>query len=153
MTVLMFLDGVLRKENQSPIYEAVSLYQSLNQTHRVLILCHKRGEAERWLKQNNIVSIVDDLVDYIDPASTPDDESIRQVEHCRAKGKIDFVVTSDLDLTKQLMENGITTLLFVHPKYMRPEFRPDKPYGIRAWDSITEEIDRQQELYAEDPRV
>lgn len=153
MSVLLFLDGVLRKPNQSPIYEGTALYQSLNQTHRVLILCHQKGEAERWLKQNNIGTVIDDIIDYKDPASTEDDEALRQVKFCQGRGKVDFVVTDDVELSKQLMENGITTLLFLHPKYARPEFRPDVPLGVRSWLEITQEIDRQQDLFREDPRV
>lgn len=153
MSVLLFLDGVLRKQNDSPIIEGVNLYRSLNEKQRVIILCEDRAKTERWLKTNNIVSKYDDVVDYKDPANIEEEHEFRQVQHCKSKGEVAFVVTANLDTAKQLLESGTPTFLFLHPKYINPLFRPDAPYGIRSWNSITEEMDRQQDLYLDDPRA
>lgn len=153
MSVVIFLDGVLRKPNDSPIMEGVNLYRSLNEKQRVIILCDDRVKTERWLKINNIVPKYDDIVDYKDSGALEDDIEFRQVQFCRGRGEVSYVITPNIDTAKQLLEAGVTTLLFLHPKYITPLFRPDAPKGIRSWESITKEMDRQQALYMEDPRV
>ena len=82
-----------------------------------------------------------------------EDPDIEQVKYVRSQGKVELVVTSDTELAKKLLEIGLDTLLFLHPTYLRPEFRPDGRQGIRSWAAIEEEIDKQIEMIREDPRV
>lgn len=149
MSVLVFLDGVMRRDFGTPIVQGVALYRSLQAQRRTVVLCEKKPEAEVWLSQNNIVQI-DDLYSYEDHKVLTD---LELVESCRSRGSIDVVVTSDPELAKELLERGITSMLFLSPKYIRPEFRPDSRKGVKSWAALQEEIDRQQELYREDPRA
>lgn len=151
MNILIFLDGVLRRaKDRSPIQEGTSLYKSLSEKTRVVVLAENKLEAERWFKENGMSQKLDDIVDYKDKAA--DDQKFRQVDYCRSNGKISYVVTDDVDLAAKLLESGVTTYLFLAPRYIRPEFRPDGR-GRKSWDAVIEEIDKQQELYSEDPRV
>lgn len=152
MNVLMFLDGVLRKaDDKSPIQQGVRLFKSLADKFTVIVLADDKVEAERWFRQNAMIQKLDDIVDY--KAAGELDPKFRQVDYCRSNNAVDFVVTDDVDLSFKLLEQGVTTYLFLHPKYMRPEFRPDGRKGGKSWEAIIEELDRQQELYSEDPRV
>ena len=152
MAVLFFLDGVLRKPNEkSPILDGVRLYKSLHEDVRTLILVDDKTEAERWMRQNNMAKKIDDLISESQPGLEP--EAFRKVQYVRSQGPVEFVVTDDVDLAKLLLESGVTTYLFLSPKYMRPEFRPDGRTGARSWAEIEAEIDHQQELFAEDPRL
>ena len=64
-----------------------------------------------------------------------------------------MVVTADLDLATKLLQEGLDTLVFLHPTYLRPEFRPDGRQGVRSWAAIEAEMDKQIEMIKEDPRV
>ena len=140
----------MRNNKQAPIYEGTALYNVLKDSQKLTILCKDKVDAERWLKSSN-VGAIDDLVDYSYITGT-DDQDLRLVEYCRSQGKVELVITADVELSKYLLEQGLHTLLFLHPTYIRPEFRPDGR-GRRAWTAITEELDRQQELYATDSRA
>ena len=149
MSVLVFLDGVLKKDGGSPIAQGTALFRSLKEQRRTLILCKNKAHTEVWLKENNILSI-DDLVSGDELGI---DDEFNLVEYCRSKGYVDIVVTADVDLSHRLLEAGIHTILYLDPKYTRPEFRPDDPRGKRSWDDLQAELDRQVDLYREDRRV
>jgi hypothetical protein len=152
MAVIFFLDGVLRKpKEKSPILDGVRLYKSLHEDVRTLIMVDDKEEAERWMRQNNMAKKIDDLISASQPGT--EHEGYRKVQYVRSQGPVEFVVTDDVDLAKLLLETGVTVYLFLSPKYMRPEFRPDGRTGSRSWADIEAELDRQQELFAEDPRV
>ena len=127
------------------------MYKSLTERIRTVIIADDKEEAERWFKQNGMSKKLDDIVDYKPTGEL--NVNLRRVEYCRNIGNVEFVVTADVDLAKELLQAGVTTYLFMQPKYMRPEFRPDGRQGRKSWDNITEELDRQQELYSEDPRL
>lgn len=152
MSVLIFLDGVLRKTgDKSPMFEGLNLYKGLNEVNRVVILAEDKEKADLWFKANTLNAKLDDIIGPSKIVS--DNPKLQQVLDCQAKGKIDFVVTDDSDLARDLLERGIMTMVFLSPRYSRPEFRPDAREGVKSWDKITEELDRQQGLYLEDPRV
>lgn len=152
MAVLIFMDGVIRKErDQSIIMDGSALYKSLNENYRVLLLAKDRERTDIWLKTNNLAKKIDDIIQIED--SPLGDNDLRTVESVRSKGKVDFVVTDNPDLARQLLEVGITVMVFLQPRYARPEFRPDGRAGVKSWEAITEELDKQQGLYLEDQRL
>lgn len=152
LSVLVFLDGVIRRRaDHSIILDGAAIYKSFNENYRVLIVTDDKEKTDIWLKTNNLAKKIDDIVEIED---TPlGDAMFYTVERERAKGKIDFVVTEDSDLTKRLIEVGIPVLVFLNPRYTRPEFRPDTRSGIKSWGLITEELDKQQGLYLDDNRL
>ena len=152
MSVVIFVDGIMRRErDQSIIMEGVALYKSLNETNRVILVCDDAERTSVWLKTNNLAKKLDDIVAVVD---TPlDNPKLLTIETIRSKGKIDYVVTEDTELARQLIEVGVSVLVFLNPRYTRPEFRPDGREGKKSWEIITEELDRQQGLYSEDPRL
>jgi hypothetical protein len=152
MSVVVTFNGIIRRDrDHSMITEGTHLYRSLNETNRVLLLTDNRERTDIWLKTNNLSKKIDDIIEISDP--TAPNAVFREIESIRSKGKIEFVVTDDPDLAKDLLEVGIPVLVFLNPKYTRPEFRPDSRTGVRSWDKITAELDRQQGLYTEDPRL
>jgi len=147
----MFVDGVLRSESGSPIYQGLALYRMFNEDVRVILLTDDREKTNRWLLEHKINKF-DDLIDRNVPGVL-EDPDIEQVKYVRSQGKVELVVTSDTELAKKLLEIGLDTLLFLHPTYLRPEFRPDGRQGMKSWAAIEEEIDKQIEMIREDPRV
>jgi len=147
----MFVDGVLRSSTGSPIRQGFSLYRTLKEKDQVFLLCSHKVKDDRWLRENKI-NLVDDLVGP-DLPSTTEWVEWRQVEYCRGRGQVDYVVTSDPKLAAKLLESGITALMFLQPIYISERFRPDSRDGRRSWRDITDEISRQQALYAGDHRI
>jgi hypothetical protein len=152
MSVVVFVDGIMRRErDQSIIMEGVALYKSLNETNRVILICEDAERTDIWLKTNNLAKKLDDIIGIVD---TPlDRPKLLTVESIRSKGKIDYVVTEDTELARQLIEVGVPVLVFLNPRYTRPEFRPDGREGKKSWVDINEELDRQQGLYDDDARL
>jgi len=151
MAVLMFFDGVMCNSKNAPIPNGMMFYRHLNELNRVLILCKDKAKTDHWLRQQKI-SKLDDIVDY-DIPSIGDDPEFRQVEYLRGLGPVDYVVTSNPELAKKLLEVGVTTIVFLNPVYVTEKFRPDSRHGVKSWSDIVTEIERQQEAYNEDPRV
>ena len=147
----MFVDDVLRSSTGSPIYQGLALYRMFNEDVRVVLLTDDREKTHRWLLEHRI-NTFDDLVDRNVPGVL-DDPDLEQVKYCRSQGKVELVVTGNVELAKRLLEIGLDTLLFLHPTYLRPEFRPDGRQGVKAWAEIENEIDKQIEMIKEDPRV
>ena len=147
----MFIDGVLRSQTGSPIYQGIAIYRLFNQNNKIYLLSSDRKKDEIWLKQHNIFGI-DDLIDADVPGVT-DDLAFRQVEYCRSQGGFELAITSDPELTAKLLSVGITTLMLLHPTYIREEFRPDSRQGIKSWSDIVSEIDIQKDSFKEDPRI
>lgn len=151
MAIVMFVDGVLRTESGAPIYQGLALYKMFNEDMRVVLLCEDKPKTDRWLLQHKIVTL-DDLVGR-DVPGVLDDPEFEQIKYLRSQGPIDVVITSNIDLSKKLLEEGIDSLLFLHPSYFKAEYRPDAPTGKRKWAEIEDEIDRQIEMLKEDPRA
>ena len=147
----MFVDDVLRSSTGSPIYQGLALYRMFNEDVRVILLTDDREKTHRWLLEHRI-NTFDDLVDRNVPGIL-NDPDLEQFKYCRSQGKVELVVTGNVELAKRLLEIGLDTLLFLHPTYLRPEFRPDGRQGMKAWADIENEIDKQIEMIKEDPRV
>jgi hypothetical protein len=140
-----------KHKDQSVIMEGVSLYKSLNETNRVIVVADDRERASIWMKTNNLAKKIDDI--YQTVTTVDDDARLTTVESLRSRGKVDYVLTEDPEFAKKLLENGISVLVFLNPRYTRPEFRPDGRLGAKSWTDITDELDKQQGLYDEDRRL
>lgn len=151
MSVLMFVDGVLRSNTGAPIYQGLAIYRLFNHNNRVILLCKDKSKDDRWLREHKINKL-DDLIDRSIPSMT-DFPEWRQVEYCRGQGPIDLVMTSDPVLAQKLLEVGITALVFMQPSYITEKFRPDSREGRKTWEDIQNEIRKQQDDLLEDPRI
>jgi hypothetical protein len=147
VAVLVYLDGILAK-NHVPISEGMRLVRTLQKTMAVVILCHDKDKAAHWLKSNNMLK-VDNLIAEV-PAGGVD--PFRQAEWCRAQGPIDYVITSDPTLSAKLLEHGFRVMMFLDPVYIDHKFRPDSIEGRKSWTDITNELNKQADMYLEDER-
>jgi len=147
----MFLDGVLRSENKTPIFEGVSLYKALNVNGLVTLACDDQEEANRWCKEHKLV----DIDGFISNKTVGEyeDKDFRKIQHQQASGPLHLIVTADMDLAVKCLENGIKTLLWLHPVYLSAKFRPDGREGRKSWDAVVGELDRQVQLMLEDDRL
>lgn len=145
------MDGVLRSEGHVPIYEGIALYKSLNVNGTVALACEDQDEAKRWCKQHKLV----DVDAFISDATVADYENkdLLKVQHQQAQGRVDLVITSDVEFSKTCLEQGVKTLLFLHPIYLSAKFRPDGRIGRKSWDDLVGELDKQAEMLNKDERL
>lgn len=153
MSVLIFVDGVMRRPNNTPVNEGLRLYKHLADKERVILLCNDKEDCDRWIKQNNLASKLDDIIDYDQPGLDEFERKLRQVQYCKSRGPVEYVISDDIELAKTLLEQGYAVYLFLSPKYFSHKFRPDRPAGVKAWNDIVNELDRQQQLYDQDRRI
>ena len=150
MAVLLYVDGVLSNKGVA-IKDGLALYRTLQEKMAVILLCDDKEKTDRWLKENKLMK-TDNIVDSKVPGVV-DDVKFRQAEWCRSQGPVEYVVTADVDLAKKLIEYGFRTLLFLDPVYLDHKFRPDTREGRKSWSEVQAELDKQQDMYLEDPRV
>lgn len=146
----MYVDGVLSNRGVAN-KDGLALYRTIQEKMAIIILCENKEKTDRWLKENKLMK-TDNIVDYSIPGVI-DDPEFRQAEWCRSQGPVDYVVTSNVELSKKLVEFGFRTLLFLDPVYLDHRFRPDSKEGRKSWTELQAELDKQQDLYLDDPRV
>lgn len=151
MSIIVFMDGVLRTETRVPIFEGIYLYRSLNENTTVTLACDDQEEAQRWCKEHKLK----DVDGFISNKSIGeyDNKNWLKVQHQMASGPVYMVITADVDLAKTCLENGVRAFLFLHPIYLSAKFRPDGRSGRKSWDDLVGELDKQLELKLEDKRL
>lgn len=141
MTALVSLDGVLRTEVGDPIHEGLKLYRVLTTSYRTVIATDgTKEEAEHWLRGNMIVGYAD-IIDNTS-AFQGQDLRMRQLGIVRTLGIVELFVDSDVDRCKTAYTNGVTSLLFASPKFVRTKRQ------VKPWDELKDEVEKQKELRA-----
>jgi hypothetical protein len=143
VNIVMAIEGVLRSHfNATPIPEGLMLYFTLNENNRVVLVANgPRAEADRWLKNRSIMN-VDHIIDEEALVVFDEDLRERQITSLLADGKIDLFIDSDPESVAYAMEQGITSLLFGHPRWVLPEFRPEGRNNIKPWARIVAEVQK-----------
>lgn len=152
MNILLALEGVLRSTVGAPIHDGLRLYRTLCSEHKVtLALDGPMREAHQWLVVNGCDIHDDALDDFVAIEGT--DLRERQIGILRARaGSLDMLIDPSPERVARGMHLGLTSLLFAHPRYARPEFQPNSFTGPRPWSEIAEELDRQAGI-ASDTRL
>lgn len=153
MNIAMSLDGVIRSDTGDLIPNGLIVYRGFHSLGRVILLTElDRTRAEAWCVLHNM-SDYDDLIDDSVTVDPHEPLRIRQLHVARSKGPIDFYVDASPRWAAEAFRMGMTSMLFSHPSYARPEFRPDAPKGVRPWDELIAERTRQQAMIAADRRL
>lgn len=147
------IEGVLRSHNGSPIYQGIALFKLLSDSNKIFLLSKNKKIDERWLREQKLRGY-DDMIGNDIPMFF-NNILYSQVLHARnsSVGAFELAVVPDPDTAAKLLGVGITTLLFLHPFYVKEEFRPDSRKGVKSWSDIVNELERQQDSFSEDPRV
>lgn len=103
-----------------------------------------RDQLEQWMKINGVKAAVYDVLDTKDP-------QIKAEKIHRLQGAIgtpnDWYFDVDPATAAVTLSLGIPTILVAIPYVVRPEWSGRSQ--ARAWDSLVEEIDKQQIMRAE----
>jgi hypothetical protein len=138
--------------DDKPIAPGILLHASLA-AHNQMTIMSDWSEAQtiQWMDANKIV----DFDKIIDRSVHLEGELLqeRQIRLARATQPIDLFITNNPTLWAFAFDLGITSIMFGVPSYTRPEFRPDAPKQVRAWDDITSAIEKQNALRTQDVRL
>lgn len=146
-SVAITLDGVLRKplDVEAQDFGAGLLFASLVENFRVVVLGTEDTEKdEHFLMVNGLVRYV-----KIEPLRPSDGEGVaeqkrRQVARLRREGfNFDFVVVPDPDLARDLYEDGVPVLVYLHPQFSSRSSRPDHEPGLTPWNELAAEVEFQ----------
>jgi hypothetical protein len=154
--VAIVVEGVLRQPNDSSsIISGLLLYKSLVKDHRVSLIfdSSNKEKIQYWLLTNSLTDHVGEI--YWEDVDS-DDVKIRriaQVGRLRKNGPLSMVIESDMDAATALFNAGIPTMMYLHPIYAHPEFRPGNSKGPTPWNELLAEKIRQQEARATDTRL
>lgn len=150
-TVVIPLDGVLQDHKAQPQHEMILMAAVLAENYRIVVIGNDSVEGiNRWLKMNGISASDDIMGDDGVASSRP--LRLRQIDSIRASGGISMVFEADATLAAQMVREGLKVLLYAHPRYIRPEHRPDAA-GPTPWADLVHELDVQQGLADADDRL
>ena len=160
------IEGVLARYPADPgryasmpsIESGMALLRGLNKVGPVILLSSfaDTDKIHHWLQVQLITSKdYEKLVPRSHAHSDLDEISLRvqQINLVRYYSyPIGLFIDSSSEVVAKAFSMGITSMLFAHPSYMRPEHRPDVEHSPRSWDSIERDAIRQRELMATDRR-
>lgn len=151
MAIIIYMDGVMRSDQRVPIYEGIALYKSLNVNGIVMLAVDDEAEAARWCKEHKL----NELDGFISDKTVGEyeDKEFLKTQHLQSSSPVYLAITSNVDLATKLLENGVKTLLFLHPVYLNAKFRPDGRTGRKSWDDLVAELDKQVDMSLEDNRL
>jgi hypothetical protein len=163
-TALVCIEGVLGDHSTLagfyPIPDGVKLAHALRTGYNLTFgtVSLDQHATEHWLLVNGMTSpaFYTRLLVREPEWADMSDSVVRaeQASYLRREGHdLGLIVSADPATVLIVTELGVPALLFTNPSYRWAEYRPDKKRLPRPWEQIDEEITRQRELKATDPRL
>lgn len=155
-TFVVTLDGIIRKTGTAAALNpgGLALYRALATTGRLAILCGTDPENAEWfLRTNGLASHAYVVPESVEAAPTIAGRRRAQISFLRSQGShIEFVIDPDPEVIAALHEDGVPGLLYLHPQFSQPSFRPDYESVAKPWDVLVEKVDYQIRMKAEQVR-
>jgi hypothetical protein len=143
-----------------PVVPGIKMVRAVNAEYQLVLSTPQidPSAVEFWLRINGMTqpSFYDELLYREDSQADLTNPALlaRHAGQLRANGyDVGLVVSSDPEAILQVTEMGFPSLLFVNPAYRWGEYRPDHKRLPRPWQDIDDEVIRQRELKAKDPRL
>jgi hypothetical protein len=163
-TALITVEDVLGQHSAlhgfHPIPDGVRLAHALRSGYRIVLGTTQGDEnsVEFWLRINGMTrpNFYEDLLYRQTPQSDLENVDLQaHYAHQLRSDSVDvgLVVTGDARVALKVTEMGFPTIFFINPSYRWGEYRMDKKRLPRAWQDIDDEMTRQAELRAVDPRL
>jgi hypothetical protein len=161
---LISVEGVLGEDSVihgfHPIVEGLRLVRAFKGGYEIMLSSVQADfdSVEFWLKVNGLAAqySYEELRYRERRWMSLTDPQVRaaHLHEGRALGwDIGLCVTGDPEAALEATEMGVLALLFAHPSYHWSTFRPDKKRLPREWQALEDEVTRQKELHATDPRL
>lgn len=147
-TCVVMLDGVLRKIiGNDPIRPGLLLFKALATEFAVVIVSSKPGDVA-WLDEQGIKNDM----------TIPDEGKSHLLLLNELKFEfgytIDLVVEPDPEQAAKILDAGYTTILYAHPYYAHPSWRPSGPGSApETWQEIRRVVTRGTTERASDARL
>lgn len=147
---VMTLDGVLRT-GQSVNNQGRSLYTALASTGRLAILGGPDETSDEWFLASNGLNQHAYLIpEAKDSASTVAGRRMAQIVALRSQGCfIEFVVEPDPNVAAFLFARSVMVLVYLHPQFSLPSFRPDYENVAKPWNNLVRQVDYQMAMRAQ----
>lgn len=149
-TTVITLDGVLRRIGNQIEPKGRTLYEVFTASTRTVILGGEDRLGDEWFLRTNGMTGHADLIS-VDPFSSRDeaDRFVRAMDRVRAPGvSVDVVIVPDPEVAEVLFSAGFPVMLYAHPTYTVPSFRPDYKSVATPWDKLTESMEFQRNMKA-----
>ena len=127
-TIVMVVEGVLQQiVGGQELREGCDLYHCFHQGGYDIILVspQERNKLSDWIYQAGLIGHTLELP---------------TIEHAIARSHVSLVVTPDPQKARQLFEQGVTSLLFAHPSYADPAWRPDYVGPMVGWNELSRAV-------------
>lgn len=149
-TFVMTLDGVLRT-GQSVHNQGRALYTALSSTGRLAVLGGPDETTDEWfLASNGMTQHAYLIAETKDSATTIAGRRMAQVAYLRSQGcSIEFVVEPDPDVAAYLLAHAVPVLVYLHPQFSTPSFRPDYENVAKPWNNLVKQVDYQMAMRAQ----
>lgn len=133
MSILVHINA-LRGREQLPHIEAHSLWTALRAGWSGVMLLAPGGmgdvvDATEWMRRHDL--LVPDVVHH-------DDQLEPLFSRLSGQG-LHLYVDTDPETVALALHWGIPTLLYSHPRYARPEWRPDEEVAQPGWAKLMAE--------------
>jgi len=112
-----------------------------------------KEKVQYWLLMNGLTDHVNEIYwDETDPDEVGT-RRLRQVSRLKRQGPLSLVYEADTEAATALLKSQIPTMLFLHPTYTHPDFRPGHSSEPTPWNELVLEKVRQQEARSTDTRL
>jgi hypothetical protein len=140
MSILIQVEGVLTNQVGQPIPVGEQVYRSLVHANRIVLSTNKyKADAERYVALRSLTDWANlRTAEAVLPGV---DTYRRHIELERQMGSLDLVVSADPAMVEHCFKESVPAMLFAHPVYMVPEFRPDSEFSLRPWNDMVNEIE------------
>lgn len=158
------IEGVLHEHERPgeswlaghPIPDGVRLIAALSSGYEVALLTEhtEHDDVSWWLRQQALKEFYGLLVTRTPLQVGKDYLTLRtdQIQRLRSQHGVALVVDTSPAVVAMSMRMGVPSMLFSHPKFQRPEFRPDHDSG-RTWDEIVAAQEQDNVLKRQDVRL
>lgn len=153
----MSLSVLRTPASETPSQLGTLIYYSLREHCRIVLTAD--GDASDKLVDGHWLGVygfnAHQLVSYpahyeeIKPSRL---HQIRRLQSSGFGGDLIAVETNPA-IVEELLYNGIPSMLVIEPQYFSPRHRPDFAGEKKSWDSMVDEVERQNIMKANDTRV
>jgi hypothetical protein len=150
-TYVMVVDGVLRKPATNAVIESgQALYWSLAETGRLALLCGDDKDKVDWfLRTNGFTKHVYLIPEDPTASPTAGGRRMQQIRELRrGQANIAFVVEPDPTIALDLYNESVPVMIYLHPTYTQPAFRPGYKSLAKPWEDLISEVEFQIEQKA-----
>lgn len=155
-TAVIQVDGILRKPGYGHVLDTGRrLYHGLAATYNVVLVSHESDKAhlKEWLAVEGFDKHAH--IEWLPSEGVTPNYWHETVNRLKARYgyPVEYAVITDPRVAARLLGYGYNVLLVANAAYAVPEWHPDTKPGVRAWQELTQEIDRQRQLRAADKRM